>query len=72
MANWADAWLVSFHAGKTFSMIKLRKIEPVMHPPLTMTNTVIFETQTHKHLHFLVNVLGLTMLIIYAGTHGHG
>ena len=39
-----------FYAGKTFSMIILRKTEPPMHPPLTMTNTVISETQTRKQL----------------------
>lgn len=50
IGNWADAWLVSFHAGNTFSMIISRKTEPAMHPPLTMNNTVISETQTHKHL----------------------
>ena len=50
IANWTDAWLVSFHAGKTFSMIISRKTEPAMHPPLNMTNTVISETQTHRHL----------------------
>ena len=48
IANLADAWLVSFLAGKTFAMIISRKTKPAMHPPLTMTNTVISETQTHK------------------------
>ena len=46
ITNWADAWLVSFHADKTFSMIISRKTEPALHPPLTMNNTVISETQT--------------------------
>ena len=50
IANWADAWLVSFHAGKAFSMIISRKTESAMHPPLTMTTMVISETQTHRHL----------------------
>ena len=31
-------------------MIISRKTETAMHPPLNMTNTVISETQTHRHL----------------------
>ena len=78
IANWADAWLVSFHAGKTFSMILSRKTEPAMHPPLTMTNTVISETQTHKHVGFTHSSkctwsdhIDNCSTCIYAGRHGH-
>lgn len=50
LSNWANTWLVSFHAAKTFSMIISRKTEPAVHPPLIMNNNVISETQIHKHL----------------------
>ena len=68
--NWADARLVSFHAGKAYSTIISRTTEPAVHPSLTMNNTVISETQTHKHLGLTLS--SLTILVIYAGKHGQG
>ena len=48
--DWAADWLVNFHAKKSFSMIFTRKLHPPQHLPLFMNNTMLPETDTHKHL----------------------
>ena len=48
--GWAADWLVNFHAKKSFSMVLTRKLHPPQHPPLFMNNTMLPETDTHKHL----------------------
>ena len=48
--DWAADWLVNFHAKKSFSMILTRKLHPPQHPPLFMNNTMLPETDAHKHL----------------------
>ena len=48
--EWAADWLVNFHAKKSFSMVLTRKLHPPQHPPLFMNNTMLPETDTHKHL----------------------
>ncbi|MCG7875203.1 MAG: reverse transcriptase family protein [Candidatus Thiodiazotropha endolucinida] len=50
ISDWADAWLVTFNANKTSSMVFTRKQNPLVHPPLFMNNTMINETKSHKHL----------------------
>ncbi|MEW8186271.1 MAG: reverse transcriptase family protein, partial [Candidatus Thiodiazotropha endolucinida] len=48
--KWAESWLVTFNASKTVSMTVSRKHNRIQHPPLTMNNTVLTETDCHKHL----------------------
>ena len=50
ISQWANAWLVTFNASKTLSMIFSRKSNPVHHPSLFMNGTIIEETTRHKHL----------------------
>ena len=50
ISQWANAWLVTFNARKTLSMIFSRKSNPVHHPSLFMNGTIIEETTHHKHL----------------------
>ena len=50
ISTWADAWLVLFNTGKTLSMIFSRKLHRPHHPPLLMNNTMLTETDTHRHL----------------------
>ena len=50
ISTWADAWLVAFNTGKTLSMIFSRKLHRPHHPPLLMNNTMLTETDTHRHL----------------------
>ena len=50
ISTWADAWLVAFYTGKTLSMIFSRKLHRPHHPPLLMNNTMLTETDTHRHL----------------------
>ncbi|MCG8078251.1 MAG: reverse transcriptase family protein, partial [Candidatus Thiodiazotropha taylori] len=50
ISDWAAKWLVTFNANKTMAMTFSRKRQPVMHPPLFMSGTMINETSTHKHL----------------------
>ena len=47
---WAVAWLVAFNTGKTLSMIFSRKLHRPHHQPLLMNNTMLTETDTHRHL----------------------
>ena len=49
ISYWADAWLVTFNANKTLSMVFTWKQNPLVHPPLYMNNTMIKETKIHKH-----------------------
>ena len=50
ISTWADVWLVAFNTGKTLSMIFSRKLHRPHHPPLLMNNTMLTETDTHRHL----------------------
>ena len=50
ISQWANAWLVTFNASKTLSMIFSRKSNPVHHSSLFMNGTIIEETTRHKHL----------------------
>ncbi|MCG7875096.1 MAG: reverse transcriptase family protein [Candidatus Thiodiazotropha endolucinida] len=50
ISEWAEKWLVTFNANKTLSMTFSRKLQPVMHPPLFMSGTMINDTSEHKHL----------------------
>ena len=50
ISTWADAWLVAFYTGKVLSMIFSRKLHRPHHPPLLMNNTMLTETDTHRHL----------------------
>ena len=50
ISDWADLWLVEFHAKKTISMTLTMKLNPVLHPPLFLNNTMIQEVSTHRHL----------------------
>ena len=50
ISQWANAWLVTFNASKTLSMIFSRKSNPVHHPSLFMNGTIIEETTRHKYL----------------------
>ena len=50
ISNWVNDWPFLFHANKTLSMVILRKLNSVQHPPLFMNDTIIAETTSHKHL----------------------
>ncbi|MCG8113671.1 MAG: reverse transcriptase domain-containing protein [Candidatus Thiodiazotropha taylori] len=50
ISNWAEDWLVEFNTKKTMAMTISRKRNPIPQPPLSMNNTLIQETPTHKHL----------------------
>ena len=50
ISTWADAWLVTLNTGKTLSMIFSHKLHCPHYPPLLMNNTMLTETDTHKHL----------------------
>ena len=50
ISNWAKFWLVDFNAAKTFCMVVSRKVNKPIPLPLFMTNRLINETQSHKHL----------------------
>ena len=50
ISDWADLWLVEFHARKPMAMTLTRKLNPIQHPPLFLNNTMIQETPTHRHL----------------------
>ena len=50
ISDWPDAWLVTFNANKTLSMVFTRKQNPLVHLPLYMNNTMIKETTSHKHV----------------------
>ena len=50
ISQWANAWLVTFNASKTLSMIFSRKSNPVHYLSLFMNGTIIEETTRHKHL----------------------
>ena len=50
ISQWANAWLVTFNASKTLSMIFSCKSNPVHHPSLFMNGTIIKETTHHKPL----------------------
>ncbi|MEW8548405.1 MAG: reverse transcriptase family protein, partial [Candidatus Thiodiazotropha sp.] len=55
ISNWAESWLVTFNASKTVSMTVSRKTNPIQHPPLFMNNTVLMETDCHKHLGIILS-----------------
>ena len=46
ISTWADA----YNTGKTLSMIFSRKLHHPHHPPLLMNNTMLTETDTHRHI----------------------
>ena len=50
ISKWANAWLVTFNACKTLSMIFSRESNYVHRPSLFMNGTIIEETTRHKHL----------------------
>ena len=50
ISQWANAWLVTFNASKTLSMIFSRKSNPVHRPSLFKNGNIIEETTRHKHL----------------------
>ena len=47
---WADTWLVKFNHNKSESLVVSRKNIKPIHPDLNMSNILIPNVQTHKHL----------------------
>ena len=50
ISDWAGKWLVKFSPPKTESMVVTRKINKPNHPPLFMSDVLIKEVSSHKHL----------------------
>ena len=50
ISDWAGKWLVKFNPPKTESMVVTRKINKPNHPPLFMSDVLIKEVSSHKHL----------------------
>ena len=48
--TWADTWLVKFNLNKSESLVVSRKNIKPIHPDLNMSNILIPNVQTHKHL----------------------
>ena len=48
--TWADTWLVKFNPNKSESLVISRKNIKPIHPDLNMSNILIPNVQTHKHL----------------------
>ena len=48
--TWADTWLVKFNPNKSGSLVVSRKNIKPTHPDLNMSNILIPNVQTHKHL----------------------
>ena len=47
--TWADTWLVKFNPYKSESLVSRKNIKPI-HPDLYISNILIPNVQTHKHL----------------------
>ena len=41
MYQWAERWLVKFNAQKSEALLISRKVNKLVHPPLTMNNELI-------------------------------
>ena len=50
ISDWAGKWLGKFNPPKTESMVVTRKINKPNHPPLFMSDVLIKEVSSHKHL----------------------
>ena len=50
MYQWAACWLVKFNAQKSEALFISRKVNKLVHPPLTMNHEIINEVSYHKHL----------------------
>ena len=50
MYQWAERWLVKFNAQKSEALLISRKVNKLVHPPLTMNKEIINEVSYHKHL----------------------
>ena len=48
--TWADTWLVKFNPNKSESLVVSRKNIKPIYPDLNMSNILIPNVQTHKHL----------------------
>ena len=48
--SWADTWLLKFKPNKSESLVVSRKNIKPIHPDLNMSNILIPNVQTHKHL----------------------
>ena len=48
--EWSKAWLITFNALKTESMLITRKINPTDHPPLVFQEHRLVNVSSHKHL----------------------
>ena len=48
--TWADTWFVNFNPTKSESLVISRKSTKPTHLHLNMSNIVIHNVQTHKHL----------------------
>ena len=50
ISDWAGKWLVKYSPPKTESTVVIRKINKPNHPPLFMSDVLIKEVSSHKHL----------------------
>ena len=47
---WANDLLVDFNPTNTTSLLITRRQLPLAHPPLEMSNVILNETTSHRHL----------------------
>ena len=50
IADWANTWQVTFNPEKTESIHFTRKVHKIIQPDLIMSNSIIKEVESHKHL----------------------
>ena len=53
--QWATKWLVTFNPSKTESLLQSRKQNRPRHPEITMSQQLITEINSHKHLGITLN-----------------